>query len=57
MQTPTYFSDAVHGLLKDIGIELEKLETYYDQEWHRKARAGRRRAVPQGGLGHRPRWW
>lgn len=40
MQTPTYFSDAVHGLLKDIGIELEKFETYYDREWDEKRGLG-----------------
>lgn len=33
MQTPSYFSDAVHAVLKDVGIELEKFETYYDKDW------------------------
>lgn len=33
LQTPSYFSEAVHGLLKDVGIELEKFDTYYDKDW------------------------
>ncbi|WP_055049622.1 NAD(P)-binding protein [Devosia sp. A16] len=33
LQTPSYFSEAVHGLLKDVGIELEKFDSYYDKDW------------------------
>jgi spermidine dehydrogenase len=40
LQTPTYFSGAVQRLLTDIGIELEKFETYYDQAWHEDRELG-----------------
>ncbi|MGV3489819.1 MAG: NAD(P)-binding protein [Devosia sp.] len=41
MQTPTYFSDLVHSVLDDIGIELEKFDTeYYDQNWHEDRELG-----------------
>lgn len=33
LQTPTYFSPAVHQVLADIGIEVAKFEEYYDQSW------------------------
>ena len=40
MQTPTYFSGAVKTLLADIGIDLSKFETYYDQAWHEERELG-----------------
>ncbi len=33
MQTPTYWSPAVHQLLRDVGIQVEKFEDYYDDTW------------------------
>ena len=33
LQTPSYFSPAVTALLRDIGIETAKFETYYNQSW------------------------
>lgn len=33
MQTPSYFSPAVNAVLADIGVELVKFETYYNQTW------------------------
>lgn len=40
LQTPTYFSGAVKKLLSDIGIDLTKFETYYDQAWHEERELG-----------------
>jgi spermidine dehydrogenase len=41
LQTPTYFSELVHEVLDDIGIELEKFDTtYYDQDWHEDRELG-----------------
>ncbi|HZY66978.1 MAG TPA: NAD(P)-binding protein [Devosia sp.] len=40
LQTPTYFSGAVKRLLTDIGIDLTKFETYYDQSWHEDRELG-----------------
>ncbi len=40
LQTPTYFSAAVKRLLADIGIDLSKFETYYDQNWHEQHELG-----------------
>ena len=40
LQTPTYFSGAVKKLLTDIGIDLTKFETYYDQAWHEDRELG-----------------
>ena len=40
LQTPTYFSGAVKKLLTDIGIDLTKFETYYDQTWHEDRELG-----------------
>jgi spermidine dehydrogenase len=40
LQTPTYFSGAVKKLLTDIGIDLSKFETYYDQSWHEDRELG-----------------
>lgn len=33
LQSPSYFTPAVQTLLKDIGIETSKFETYYDAGW------------------------
>lgn len=33
LQTPSYFSPLVSQTLRDIGIEVEKFEDYYDAEW------------------------
>jgi spermidine dehydrogenase len=33
LQTPSYFTPAVQTLLRDIGIETEKFNTFYDSEW------------------------
>jgi spermidine dehydrogenase len=33
LQTPSYFTPAVQALLRDIGIETKKFESYYDSEW------------------------
>jgi spermidine dehydrogenase len=33
LQSPSYFTPAVQALLKDIGIETSKFETYYDSDW------------------------
>lgn len=33
MQTPSYFSPAVHQVLADIGITPARFETFYDQTW------------------------
>jgi spermidine dehydrogenase len=40
LQTPTYFSGAVKKLLEDVGIDLTKFETYYDQSWHEDRELG-----------------
>lgn len=34
LQTPTYFSPLVKDVLDDIGVQYEKFEEYYDDEWH-----------------------
>jgi spermidine dehydrogenase len=34
LQTPSYFSPLVKDVLADIGIEVERFEEFYDQEWH-----------------------
>lgn len=36
LDTPSFFSPAVHQLLKDVGIDLTKFETWFDQEWAEK---------------------
>lgn len=36
LQTPSYFSPAVKQLLRDLGIDLKKFKTYYDQDWAEK---------------------
>jgi len=33
LQSPSYFTPAVQALLKDVGIETSKFETYYDGDW------------------------
>jgi spermidine dehydrogenase len=33
LQTPSYFTPAVQALLRDIGIETKKFESYYDSAW------------------------
>jgi spermidine dehydrogenase len=33
LQSPSYFTPAVQALLKDIGIETQKFEGYYDSAW------------------------
>ncbi|MCR6736488.1 MAG: NAD(P)-binding protein [Afipia sp.] len=40
LQTPSYFSEAVHSVLKDIGIELEKFDSYYDSDWEDERELG-----------------
>ncbi|MFZ5677464.1 MAG: NAD(P)-binding protein, partial [Pseudomonadota bacterium] len=40
LQTPSYFSPAVHKLLCDIAVDLDKLETYFDQGWARRHKLG-----------------
>ena len=40
LQTPSYFSPAVHKLLRDIAVDLDKFETYYDQDWARRHKLG-----------------
>jgi spermidine dehydrogenase len=40
LQTPSYFTPAVQTLLKDIGIETSKFETYYDSAWAEKRSLG-----------------
>ncbi len=41
LQTPTYFSELMHEVLGDLGIELEKFDTtYYDQNWHEDRELG-----------------
>jgi spermidine dehydrogenase len=41
MQTPTYFSELVHGVLGEVGIALEKFDSdYYDQDWHEARELG-----------------
>jgi len=40
LQTPSYFTPAVQALLKDIGIETAKFETYYDTGWSEKRGLG-----------------
>jgi len=40
LQTPSYFSPAVHKLLRDIAVDLDKFETYYDQDWTRRHKLG-----------------
>jgi spermidine dehydrogenase len=34
LQTPSYFSPLVKDVLADIGVQYEKFEDYYDDEWH-----------------------
>ncbi len=33
LQSPTYFSPAVAQLIADVGIDLRKFETWFDQSW------------------------
>lgn len=33
LQSPSYFTPAVQALLKDIGIETPKFESFYDSDW------------------------
>ncbi len=33
LQTPSYFSPAVNQLLLDVGIDVTRFETFYDQAW------------------------
>jgi spermidine dehydrogenase len=33
LQSPTYFSPAVAQLIADVGIDLAKFETWFDQSW------------------------
>jgi spermidine dehydrogenase len=33
LQTPSYFTPAVQALLRDVGIETKKFETYFDRAW------------------------
>lgn len=33
LQTPTYFSPAVSALLRDVGVEWERFEEFYDATW------------------------
>jgi spermidine dehydrogenase len=33
LQTPTYFSPAVSALLRDVGVEWEQFEEFYDATW------------------------
>jgi spermidine dehydrogenase len=40
LQTPSYFTPAVQALLRDIGIETAKFETYYDGKWGEKRGLG-----------------
>jgi len=40
LQTPTYFSPLVKDVLADIGVQVEKFETYYDQAWHEERGLG-----------------
>src|SRR5688572_9276254 len=34
LQTPSYFSPLVSQTIAEIGIDVAKFETYYDQGWH-----------------------
>jgi len=36
LDTPSFFSPAVHQLLRDIGIELERFEHWFDQDWQKQ---------------------
>jgi len=36
LDTPSFFSPAVHQLLRDMGIKLERFETWFDQNWQKK---------------------
>jgi spermidine dehydrogenase len=40
LQTPSYFTPAVKTLLKDVGIDTEKLRNYYDEGWAEKRGLG-----------------
>lgn len=40
LQTPSYFTPAVQALLRDVGIETEKFESYFDREWDDKRGLG-----------------
>jgi len=42
LDTPSFFSPAVHQMLKDVGIELKKFETWFDQTWGEKRGLGER---------------
>ena len=33
LQTPSYFSELVSQTMKDIGIEVERFEEFYDADW------------------------
>jgi len=36
LDTPSFFSPAVHQLLRDVGIELKRFESWFDQDWQKK---------------------
>jgi len=36
LDTPSFFSPAVHQLLRDIGIEIKRFENWFDQDWQKK---------------------
>ncbi|THF68734.1 NAD(P)/FAD-dependent oxidoreductase [Deinococcus sp. Arct2-2] len=40
LQTPSYFSPAVRGMLGSVGIEPKKFEGYYDGDWFDKRGLG-----------------
>ncbi|MFB9993328.1 NAD(P)-binding protein [Deinococcus oregonensis] len=40
LQTPSYFSPAVRGVLSSVGIEPKKFEGYYDGAWYDKRGLG-----------------
>jgi len=36
LDTPSFFSPAVHQLLRDMGIKLERFEQWFDQDWQKQ---------------------
>ncbi len=40
LQTPSYFSPAVKQLLRDIAIDTQKFQDYYDQDWALRHKLG-----------------
>ncbi|KXU39056.1 FAD-dependent oxidoreductase [Ventosimonas gracilis] len=36
LDTPGFFSPAVHQLLRDLGINLERFETWFEQNWQKE---------------------